>query len=251
MISIVTVTFNNYDELILTLSSLPSSVESVVVNGGDCERTKNYLLTYKGKSITEKDRGISDGFNKGFKLASGDYIVYVNSGDKVIDQEYFIEAEEMLNSRPELDFVYADINFIDQFAGEIRVRSINNFPHMPYLHPTLIVRKSLMERIGLFNLEYKNAMDLDFAYRLIKSGAKGHYIPRMVVKMDGQGVSSQNYIRGFKEVVRIIFRNRDYSPRSISFIVKRVLSLLGKVLLLKLGGSKILGLYRSIRYKIN
>lgn len=56
MISIVTITYNNFDELVKTLNSIPEStiIESVVINGGQCEKTKLFLNTYSGKSITEK-----------------------------------------------------------------------------------------------------------------------------------------------------------------------------------------------------
>jgi len=48
MISIVTITYNNFDELIETLNSIPESplIESIVVNGGQCEKTKEFLKTY-------------------------------------------------------------------------------------------------------------------------------------------------------------------------------------------------------------
>ena len=50
MISVITVTYNNYDDLLCTLHSLKNvdSIESVVVNGGDCKKTKNFLSNYGG-----------------------------------------------------------------------------------------------------------------------------------------------------------------------------------------------------------
>lgn len=250
MISVVTLTFNNFDELKKTIDSLPDDVESIVINGGSCSKTIDFLSSYRGKSLSEKDKGISDAFNKGFQLSTGRYVVYLNSGDELIDTSYYSEAINILNSNSQVDFVYADICFIDQFAGEIRARSDKKLPNMPFLHPTLIVRRSVMEKIGLFSLEYNIAMDLDFAYRLVKSGGKGKYIPRMVVKMDGLGVSSHNYVLGFKEVLAIIFRNKDFSMLSIRFIIFRSISLIAKLLFLKFKGDKVLGQYRKRRYQI-
>ena len=67
MISVITVTYNNYDDLHRTLNSLKNvdGIESVVVNGGDCNKTKKLLSNYDGIAISEPDNGISDAFNKG------------------------------------------------------------------------------------------------------------------------------------------------------------------------------------------
>ena len=71
MISVITVTYNNYDDLHRTLHSLKNAdgIESVVVNGGDCNKTKNLLSNYDGITISEPDKGISDAFNKGVTRA--------------------------------------------------------------------------------------------------------------------------------------------------------------------------------------
>ena len=73
MISVITVTYNNYYDLQRTLASLEQveGIENVVVNGGDCEKTKKLLHDFKGIAISEPDKGISDAFNKGVSLASG------------------------------------------------------------------------------------------------------------------------------------------------------------------------------------
>ena len=65
MISVITVTYNNYEDLHRTLASLEKveGIENVVVNGGDCEKTKEYLRDFNGITISEPDNGISDAFN--------------------------------------------------------------------------------------------------------------------------------------------------------------------------------------------
>ena len=71
MISVITVTYNNYNDLLRTLHSLKNvdDIESVVVNGGDCNKTKKLLSNYDGIAISEPDKGISDAFNKGVTRA--------------------------------------------------------------------------------------------------------------------------------------------------------------------------------------
>ena len=71
MTPVITVTYNNYNDLHRTLYSLKNvdGIESVVVNGGDCNKTKKLLSNYDGIAISEPDKGISDAFNKGVTSA--------------------------------------------------------------------------------------------------------------------------------------------------------------------------------------
>ena len=71
MISVITVTYNNYNDLHRTLYSLKNvdGIESVEVNGGECNKTKKLLSNYDGIAISKPDKGISDAFKKGVTRA--------------------------------------------------------------------------------------------------------------------------------------------------------------------------------------
>jgi glycosyltransferase involved in cell wall biosynthesis len=197
VISVITITYNNFEELLKTLNSLTgvSGVESVVVNGGNCERTYNFLKNYPGVVINEKDKGISDAFNKGAKAAHGEAIAYLNSGDILIDPLYFQTAEELLSREPAYSYVYADLLFDDPLAGKVIFKK--NTPTldkigrgMPFAHPTVVIRTTAFSDVGDFNLNYKISMDYEWAIRLIQKGHVGKYIQKVPVLMDGNGVSS-------------------------------------------------------------
>lgn len=232
-----------------TIKSLPlGCIESVVINGGSCKESKDFLSSFHGVSLSEPDRGISDAFNKGIHLASEDYITFLNSGDMLVDVDYYRDALEILQNQCGVEFVYADIIFIDQYAGEIKVKSDRSLPHMPFLHPTLIIKKSTLVKAGLFDNNLRIAMDLDLVYRLKKMGLKGHYIARPVVKMDGSGISSSRYVQTFLEVTKIILKNRDLSLNSFFYLSKESMFVILKWILLKFKGGKLLGVYRRKRY---
>ena len=103
MISVITVTYNNYNDLNRTLHSLDQvdGIENVVVNGGDCEKTKKLLSDFDGITISEPDKGISDAFNKGVTLATGENVMFLNSGDVLLSPNYLKEAEKIINFNPE------------------------------------------------------------------------------------------------------------------------------------------------------
>ena len=251
MLSVITITFNNYPELKETLDSISAQdIQSIVVNGGNCKETLSFLTMFKGVCLSEKDQGIADAFNKGFALSSGNYVTYLNSGDRLIGKDYYRFAQKFLEENSGFDFVYADLCFVDQYAGELRIKSNNPTPSMPFLHPTLIVRRSIIEKLGLFDSQFKIAMDLDFAYRVINSGAKGYYLPEMVVRMDGRGVSSTKFSATYFETLKVVMKNKDYSFRSLLFFVKNGILLVFKLLLFTFQGERFLGWYRKRKYRI-
>ncbi len=152
MISIITVTYNNFDDLHRTLDSLEKidGIEKVVVNGGECAKTKEYLSDLDGIVISEPDKGISDAFNKGVSRANGDNVMFLNSGDVLLSQDYLQEAEKIIKFNPEISFVHSDSLFDDRISGTIYMEPLKSTffsvvplgRGMPYNHLTM-ARKEL------------------------------------------------------------------------------------------------------------
>ncbi|MBE0539753.1 MAG: glycosyltransferase [Ignavibacterium sp.] len=246
MISIITITYNNYDELVKTINSIPKSdiVESIVINGGRCNKTLEFLRNYSGKSISEKDEGIADAFNKGIKISSGDCIMFLNSGDVLLSPGYLQKANSLLDENTNVAFVHSNIIFCDQLGTElfIKPQMKNAGRGMPYHHQTMIVRKMVFNEIGFFKKQLKYAMDFDFVVRMEKKNLIGHYInEEAVVKMDGAGISVSREIDSIKECYTILksekyfnFKNMvGYSIRYSFYIIRKLLDNSGGKSILK------------------
>lgn len=205
MISVITITFNNYDELVNTVNSVSELdyIEHIIINGGKCEKTKRFLEeNFKGKYISEPDNGISDAFNKGVRLARGLGIVFLNSGDLYLGKDYYALAENTLIKDSNLDFVHSNLMFKDSIAGDLLMKPTMSSlgSGMPYFHPTMVVRKSVFEKVGYFSLDKKIGMDFDFVCRMEKHKMKGLYIDQApVVLMDGTGISATQEPRALIE----------------------------------------------------
>lgn len=228
MISIITITYNDFSGLKRTLSSIPNYnfIESVVINGGSDRPTLEYLGSHKGKVINEKDEGIADAFNKGIINSTGNSIMFLNSGDELIETEYLKESEEILIKNTEVDFVHSNLLFIDSKGTELYMKPpFCNFGRgLPYLHPTMIVRKSVFDQIGLFNEDYKIAMDFDFIVRLGKAGCKGYYInDKAVIKMEGTGRSVEQEFQAIKECYKSLKRNNFLHLKNSVGMIERIL----------------------------
>jgi GT2 family glycosyltransferase len=238
MLSIITITFNNFNELIRTLNSIPisDSIESVVVNGGDCSKTKDFLKCYRGKSVSEKDDGIADAFNKGTKLSSGEYIMFLNSGDVLLEKSYPEKAIKILDNNNEYDLFMRP-----------QMQSLGR--GMPYLHPTMIVKKEVFTKTGLFDKNIKVAMDFDWVIKLVKNNFKGFYLNEgAVVRMDGKGKSVVEESKAIKECFTILKAHNYFTLKNIIGYVVRYALYLGRVFLVKAGLKKQLTSMKKIKH---
>ena len=267
-LSIITITLNNFEELLRTVESVQdlNGCEHIIINGGECPQTLEFLQGYNGKSVSEPDQGISDAFNKGIRLSSGDAIIMLNSGDILLDRTYPARASQILDQDPQIDFVHADLIFEDTLIGSYIMRPLrtknvlspNIGRGMPYRHQSMVVRKEVYGRVGFFNLNYI-CSDFDWVCRweldLKKSHGKAYYSQGdPVIIMDGGGISSTQERKIILEAIKIIRqRNKHISflekTRCYSELFRRLVLFSARVFLKKLGFVNILVIIKRIKYK--
>jgi glycosyltransferase len=255
-LSIVTITYNNLPDLKKTLESIPREdyIESVVINGGNTFETLEYLINHRGIVINEKDSGIADAFNKGIKYSSGDTIMFLNSGDILIDKTYPETALRLLENDNNISFVHSSIKFEDPFGGElvIKPRMKNLGRGMPYLHPTMVVRYPVFEQLGGFNMNYEIAMDFDFIVRMEKQGYKGFYYDiSPVVKMEGTGKSQSKEFKSIMECFTSLRENHSLSIKNILGIKVRFILYILRQAALYTGGKQLLKFLKQKKYTTN
>jgi len=252
MTSVITITYNNFEELKRTLDSIASTpnIQSIVVNGGTCAQTRTFLSTYSGISISEPDQGIADAFNKGILLANGSEIAFLNSGDCLIDSTYYATAAYQLSTNPLIDFIYSNLEILDSKRGMRELMkprgrvNLNLGDGLPYPHPTLVVRKTVFEQVGGFSCDYKIGMDFEWEIRLIKMGAKGAYIDRSTVLMESNGVSQTRELEGIVECLRALRNHRLLKPRVLFGFANRLIRYFVRQTITVIGGATLLAYAR-------
>ena len=246
MVSIVTITFNDYEGLIKTVESLRGveNIEHIVVNGGQCEKTRSFLENYLQKSISENDSGISDAFNKGVRLFTGDSILFLNSSDTLLDSKYLSEAEKILGRESETSFVYADYIFGDGLCGDMRMGPSESTlgRGTPYNHQTMVVHRKVFEDVGGFRLDYTFSMDFEWMCRVLKAGHKGHYWKNTpVVRMDGTGITSTREHLAMREAFHALKNHHllnleniyGFSIRTCFYLIRKGMEKVGMIGLLR------------------
>ena len=177
-ISIITVVFNskNYieDTIKNILSQTYKNIEYIIIDGKSTDGTVEIIKSYQDEIslwISEPDKGLYDAMNKGIRLATGDYILFINSGDKLFD----ITTIEQVFSKPIADVYYGDtviINTNDQEIGLRRLRPPEKLSFKSFRKGMLVCHQSFIARRELvpnFNLNYRFAADYDWTIQILKN----------------------------------------------------------------------------------
>lgn len=210
LVSIITIVKNNQEMIHQTISSVINqnykNVEYIIIDGGSTDQTLNLIKSNQEKiayCVSENDEGISDAFNKGISLASGDIIGLINSDDWYEDEVLNKVVKEFTMN--DIDIIHGELKRW-KVNGEVEISESNeNLLHIDSTvnHPTVFARRELYEEIGLFRKDYKYAMDYEWLLRAKKfTNAKFLYINSPLANMRLSGISSQQWKRANKEVLR-------------------------------------------------
>lgn len=249
-ITIITVTYNCQDSIEETMSSVINqtykNIEYLIIDGGSLDGTISIINKFKNKIsffISEKDEGIYDAMNKGIKIATGEWILFLNSGDIFFSNSVVSDIKWQSISN-HFAVVYGN-TLVKNNYGEKVIDSIKSkCKEMPFCHQSVFVRSSILKKKP-FNTRYKIAADYDFFYNLHKEKYKYFYIPYVISIYDGvNGISSLQPLMLFKEKGRI--REEDGT-----FLWKLNLFLFILKLAVKSKLPIIISIYKNYKYKHN
>jgi glycosyltransferase involved in cell wall biosynthesis len=214
LVSIITVVRNGVETLSRTIDSIKTQsyrhIEYLVVDGNSTDGTLELLRQREADIdlwLSEPDLGISDAFNKGIALSCGEFVALVNADDW-LEPEHIRISVECLN-RSGADFSFG--NLVIHAATGAALYSITGDAHyarrlhhaMPAInHPTIVCRRMLYARNGLYDIHYRIAMDYEWLLRNHLRGAVGSYIPHLTGHMGAAGVSQRHIHTSLMEVRR-------------------------------------------------
>lgn len=223
-ISIITSVYNNHETISEAIESVLSQnypdIEYIIVDGGSNDGTVEIVQSYGEritKFVSERDRGIYDGLNKGVGLATGDVIAFLHSDDVYASADIIaLVAKEF--EKGDVDGVYGDLVYTpkNDTSKVLRYWKSKKFEikmlrsgWMP-AHPTLFLKRSVYEKFGEFDLSFKIAADYDFMLRVLKGGIHVSYIPHVLYKMRVGGESNKslkNIMLKSKEDLKALKKN--------------------------------------------
>jgi glycosyltransferase involved in cell wall biosynthesis len=162
-------------------------VEHIVVDACSTDETRAVLESSTDVSWTsEPDEGQTDAINKGFRRASGDWLMWLNADDFLLPQA-LARVRNFVAHHPRAEVIYGDCQFVDEAGRKLRNKREGRFNLMMlilygcYIPSTAtFFRRSIVER-GLFlDPLYRNCMDLEYFVRLASTGVRFEHLPEIL-----------------------------------------------------------------------
>lgn len=181
LLSIIIPTFNSELMLEKALNSIEkqkySNWECYIIDGLSNDNTIDIVKKYNKKDsrfkfLSEKDKGIYDAMNKGWKIASGQWILFLGSDDSLTSPNSLVEIAHYLDNK--YDVVYGNYNIVDTNNKMKNIISLDYhciFYKVFSNHQAVIMKRNVIEELGGFNTNYKITADFD----LIQRAYLSHY----------------------------------------------------------------------------
>ncbi len=221
-ISVITICFNNLADLQATCASIDlqttKPAEHWVINGSNTPDINDWLTqspqpVYR-KWISERDKGIADAFNKGINKATHEITHLLHAGDCYVGNDVLESVHLFFKENDGTQWVSGNMQLIrgglpvivgKPFEKKKLYRGMRSVSH-----PTWFVKKEVYGRIGLFNEDYKIAMDYDMMCRIADEPYR--YLNKTIAVFDDTGVSTVNYLLSLKETRMVYESHFGFSP---------------------------------------
>lgn len=197
VLSIITINYNNYKGLQRTIQSIVKQqckdFEYIIVDGGSTDGSVNIIKeneNYITKWVSEPDGGIYNAINKGARLASGEYCLYINAGDELYEKD---TVKNILSQELTADFIEGRIQYLDSRGGfstpEKNITLMYFYKGANNCHQASIIRRSMILDHP-YDESYKIAADKKFNIEnIIVRKCSFKTIDTIIAKYEGGGVS--------------------------------------------------------------
>jgi len=217
-ISIITINYNNKIGLAKTFESIQSQTckefEYIVIDGGSVDGSFDLIENNKSiinYSISESDTGIFNAMNKGIRVATGDYLLFLNSGDWLYENNSIANIDKLICCSKDIYYGNAIFKFdkIDKIVKYNERISFQFFNHNNFCHQATFIKRQLFYDIFMYNENLKIVSDWEFfIYAICIKNVSHQYIDVIVSNYDMQGISSKPEFEDLKLKEReFVFNN--------------------------------------------
>jgi glycosyltransferase involved in cell wall biosynthesis len=229
-VTIITACYNSGNYIEQTINSVIGqtykNIQYIIVDGGSTDNTLEIIDKYKYRIdtlISERDKGVYDAFNKGVRLATGDYINFMNSDDYFSDNTVLEDVAYKFINNPELTMIHGNVKAVDEITGHFHYQGGNLClsdlaKGMMCPHQSVFVKRNMFPKNKYFELKYTILADIDFVTKCFKSDESTiEYFDREIAISRINGISSNlNSIKKMKlEHALITLEHFGKIPQSI------------------------------------
>jgi glycosyltransferase involved in cell wall biosynthesis len=228
-LSVITIVYNNVHDIERTMLSVLNQsyahIEYIVVDGASTDGTLEIIQRYQdrlSKVLSEKDAGIYDAMNKGLALASGDYVLFMNSGDELYAPD---TVENVFATAPNADIYYGETEMYNEAWESIGKRR-HSVPDkftwksfrfgMTISHQAIYIRRSLTEP---YDRKYQLSADIDWILTAAKKAKTSVKVSGYVAKYLVGGMSKKRHQQSLNERFAIFTKHYGLLPNLFNHLV--------------------------------
>jgi glycosyltransferase involved in cell wall biosynthesis len=222
-LSIITINLNNSQGLRRTICSVVNQsfreFEYIIIDGGSSDNSISVIkehLSGINYWLSEPDKGIYHAMNKGVKLAKGEYCLFLNSGDYLLNDKVI---ENLLKEKLNSEIVACGIKSVRNggctYNYPPKEISLFTFTNGSLFHPATLIKKDLFNRFGYYDENYKILSDWKFFTKvLILHNCTYKFKSEILTVFEAEyGVSSSNYKLELPDADNLL---KEYFPRIVS-----------------------------------
>lgn len=225
-VSIISIVYNDVKGIEPTIRSVMkqtyAELEYIVVDGKSTDGTLDIITQYREEIttlISEKDEGIYDAMNKGLAAATGDYVLFLNSGDELYEDT---TLEKVFSSAEDADIYYGETKLIDEernILGDRRHKTPKHFNWksfrygMNVCHQAIYVKRSIAEP---YDRQYQLSADIDWVIRAAKKARKIVNVHEYVAKYLVGGMSQKRHKQSLQERYAIFKKHYGTLPNIVN-----------------------------------
>jgi glycosyltransferase involved in cell wall biosynthesis len=188
--------------------------ELIVIDGGSKSDTLEAIQSYCSSLtyfVSEPDNGIYDAMNKGLQIANGEWVAFMNIGDRFHSNGIINLMLQEENLRDNPDLLYGDANLTDKSRADRHERIPKTIGRWflyrgTICHQAMLIRKRAFEKIGQFDTSYKVLADKDWLFKFLGNGLLARHCKIVVCDWDLKGLTSS--VTLFKEEWDNVVRKR-------------------------------------------
>lgn len=177
-LSIITVNLNNKGGLVRTVESVLSQsfkdFEYIIIDGGSRDGSKQIIQEASSRFpamiwLSEPDSGVFNAMNKGVHLAKGDYFLFLNSGDFLVDNDVLARVF----AKEYTDDILLGIARVTKQGKTVwkaypkKEYTLNNLYHGSLAHQAAFIKKDLFNRFGDYREDLRFMSDWEFFLRTL------------------------------------------------------------------------------------
>lgn len=234
LFSIITVTYNAANTIVPTLQSVKEQTchlfEHIIVDGKSVDNTVELALNHGVEDLKiscEKDSGLYDAMNKGLDMATGDYIIFLNAGDRFHSSDTLQKIADAALGDHDPGVIYGQTDIVDAQGHRLADRHLraprqlttDSFRDgMVVCHQAFIVLRKLAPK---YDLRYRFSADYDWCIKCLKASRRNVYIDDVLIDYLCDGLTTANRRASLRERFKIMSKNYGFFQtlwRHLSFI---------------------------------